>query len=244
MNFDELVFLDTETTGAEGQDRLCQVAYQYQGAEYNELFKPPLPISVDAMAVCHITNKMVADKPPFEGSEMQEHLKQLLEEENQVLVAHNARFDIGMLAKDEVSTSRYIDTLKIAQYLDPDGVIPRYSLQYLRYYLDLDIAPEDAPAHDALGDIRVLVKLFERLYQKMVDQGLSHEEIIDKMLEVSQLPTLIKKLNFGKYRGKNVADIAREDRGYLEWLQRQKIEQREQGNPDEDWEYTLKTYLG
>ena len=240
--FNELVFLDTETTGTDPQDRVCQVAYIYQGTEYDELFKPPVPISVDAMAVSHIDNHMVEDKPAFEESDMQAHLKQLLETDNQVLVAHNAKFDIAMLAKDEVSTSRYIDTLKVAQYLDPDGVIPRYGMQYLRYYLDLRV--ENAPAHNALGDIRVLVKLFERLYQKMVDQGMDHDAVIEKMEEVSKLPTLIKRFSFGKHVGKTVADIAREDRGYLEWLHKQKQTQRAEGNPDEDWEYTLEKYLG
>lgn len=238
----DLVFLDTETTGIEEADRLCQVAYIYQGQEYDELFLPPVPISVESMAVCHITNHMIADKPAFEGSAMQSHLKTILEQENKILVAHNARFDIRMLAKDEVSTSRYIDTLKIAQYLDTEGVIPKYNMQYLRYYLDLQI--DNAPAHNALGDIRVLVKLFERLYQKMRDQDMDHDTVIEKMIEVSMLPTLIKKFNFGKHVGKMIADVAREDRGYLEWLSKQKETQRAEGNPDEDWEYTLKTYLG
>ncbi|MFW0871088.1 MAG: exonuclease domain-containing protein [Patescibacteria group bacterium] len=243
MQYDNLVFLDTETTGTDEQDRICQVAYNFQGKEYNELFKPPLAISVEAMAVSHITNKMVADKEPFEGSEMQAHLKQLLEEENHILVAHNAQFDLAMLAKDEVSTSRYIDTLKVAQYLDPEGVIPRYGMQYLRYYLDIDIAPEEAPAHNALGDIRVLIKLFDRLYEKMLSQEGEHKKVIDKMMEISKLPVCIKRFSFGKYKDKLVAQVALEDKGYLEWLQKQKQEQRAQGNPDEDWEYTLQHYL-
>lgn len=244
MNYDDLVFLDTETTGADEQDRVCQVAYNYQGTEYNELFLPPVPISVEAMTVSHITNKMVADKPSFEGSDMQAHLKKLLEEGNKILVAHNAKFDIQMLAKDEISTSRYIDTLKVAQYLDPQGTIPRYGMQYLRYYLELDIDPQDAPAHDALGDIRVLIKLFERLYAKMVEQEGSEEQAIEKMMEVSTLPVCYKRFTFGKYKDKTIAEVAQSDKGYLEWLAKQKQEQRAQGNPDEDWEYTLQQYLG
>ena len=244
MKFDDLVFLDTETTGTTEADRVCQVAYQYQDQEYNELFKPPVPIAVEAMAVCHITNKMVEDKPAFEGSDMQAHLKKLLEEENKILVAHNAKFDIAMLAKDEVSTSRYIDTLKVAQYLDPQGSIPRYGMQYLRYYLELDIDPKDAPAHDALGDIRVLIKLFERLFAKMIEQEGSEEAAIEKMMEVSKLPVCIKRIPFGKHKDKTVAEVALEDRGYLEWLQKQKQQQRADGDPDEDWEHTLKIHLG
>ena len=243
MTMDDLVFLDTETTGLGPDDRLCQVAYHYQGVEYQELFRPPVPISVEAMAVSHITNAMVQDKSTFEGSAMQAHLKQLLEDENQMLVAHNAQFDISMLAKDQVSTKRYIDTVKIACHLDSEGVIPRYGLQYLRYFLNLGLSPQEAPAHDALGDVRVLVKLFERLYEKM-SQGLTGQEIKKEMMRISQLPRLMKKFDFGKYKDRLVAEVAQQDRGYLEWLQKEKIKQREEGHPDEDWEYTLTTHLG
>ena len=236
------MFLDTETKGVDESDRVFKVAYIYNGKEYNESFTPPVPISIDAMVVTGVTNKMIEGKPVFEGSEMQTHLKGLLEQENKILVAHNAKFDIAMLAKDEVSTARYIDTLKIAQYLDPDGVIPKYNMQYLRYFLELEV--DDAAAHDALGDIRVLKALFERLYEKMKKQDMSHDEILDKMQEVSKLPVLIKKFNFGKYIGQKVADVAKTDRGYLEWLLGQKKKQRDEGQPDEDWEYTLETYVG
>ena len=74
---DKLIFLDTETTGLELEDKICQVAYIVEGKEYNELFKPELPIKFEAMAVTHITNKMVEDKPAFVGSGMFKHLEEL-----------------------------------------------------------------------------------------------------------------------------------------------------------------------
>ncbi len=44
------IFLDTETTGTEKEDRLCQLAYKLETGEIvNELLKPPLPISIIAM---------------------------------------------------------------------------------------------------------------------------------------------------------------------------------------------------
>lgn len=239
--FGELVFLDTETTGLGPDDRLCQCAYIYRGEQYNELFKPPLPISVEAMSISHVTNHHVEDKPTFEGSKIQQHLQAVFADDQTLMVAHNAPFDMAILERDGVTVKRYIDTKKVAQVLDPDGVIPRYSMQYLRYYLDLQV--EGAQAHDALGDVLVLHALFERLYAKYVAQGMEHADIVTEMERVSSLPTLIKKFTFGKYKDKLVADVARDDRGYLEWLLGQKQAQRAQGNPDEDWEYTLKTYL-
>ena len=238
----KLIFLDTETTGTADEDRLCQCAYMTDEdpGEYNELFKPELPISVDAMAISHITNRHVEDKPAFEGSKMQSHLNSLMSDKGHVLVAHNAPFDVRMLEKDGVKVPQFIDTLKVVQFLDPQSMIPRYSLQYLRYYLDFDI---QAQAHDAWGDILVLEKLFERLYNKLAEQYHSHEEIVGKMIAITKEPLMIKRFNFGKYRDQLVIDVAQSDRGYLEWLYKQKQKQRDEGDPDENWEYTLKKVL-
>jgi len=159
------IFLDTETTGAAEKDRLCQLAYKTEKGEIvNQLFKPPLPIAIDAMCVNHITNEMVQNKPVFKDSPQHQKLVDLLSGDKNVLVAHNAKFDVEMLEKEGVYPKRIICTLKIARHMDPNGVIPRYNLQYLRYFLGIKIK---ATAHDALGDILVLEKIFERLFTKM-----------------------------------------------------------------------------
>jgi DNA polymerase III epsilon subunit-like protein len=92
------IFLDTETTGNGLDDRLCQIAFKPEnGPAVFELFNPGKPISIDAMAVHHITEKMVADKPPFMGSETCDKLRELVSDEKNVIVAHNAQFDMTML---------------------------------------------------------------------------------------------------------------------------------------------------
>jgi len=242
MDNSRLIFLDTETTGIGSEDRLCQVAYKFQGTEREALFKPPVPIGIDAMAVAHITNKMVADKEVFLDSAMHKNLAEIFSGEH-ILVAHNAGFDVEMLKREKLEPKQSIDTFKLAQYLDTEGEIPKYALQYLRYYHDLDVT--DAPAHDALGDIRVLEKLFDFYFQKMLTEGKEEAVVLEEMLAVSARPVLIKKFNFGKYIGTNVSDIAQRDRGYLQWLLNEKIRARDQEeNNDENWIYTLEHYLG
>ena len=69
------IYLDTETTGAGPDDRLCQIAFKPEvGPTTSELFNPGMPIAIDAMSIHHITNKMVENKPPFKGSEAYERL--------------------------------------------------------------------------------------------------------------------------------------------------------------------------
>ena len=64
------IYLDTETTGNGPDDRLCQIAFRPEnGPAVCELCNLGKPISIDAMAIHHITEKMVADKPTFQKSD-------------------------------------------------------------------------------------------------------------------------------------------------------------------------------
>jgi exodeoxyribonuclease X len=127
------IFLDTETTRNGPADRLCQIAFKTEeGAVVNELFNPGMPISIDAMTVHHITNEMVRDKPIFRDSDTWNQLQDLIKSDGNVMVAHNAAFDVDILKKEGIEPKSVICTLKLARYFDKEGVIPRYSLQYLR----------------------------------------------------------------------------------------------------------------
>jgi len=242
----KLMFFDTETTGNEQKDFLCQIAYKSGGENFTGLYKPPIKIPPEASAVHHITNKMVADKPSFANSGDLSKIKKLFEDKDTVVVAHNAPFDLMIIKKEGIEPKRFICTLRLARYLDKEEKIERYNLQYLRYLLEIEI---DATAHDALGDVLVLEKLFERLKNKMLTEiaptpegiGVTTESVVNKMIEISSHPSLIRTLNFGKYRGKKVEEVLQIDRGWLEWL----LGEKEKSDQiDEDWIYTLRHYLG
>ncbi|MEY2671992.1 MAG: polymerase subunit epsilon [Candidatus Parcubacteria bacterium] len=154
----KIVFLDTETTGINATDLLCQLAYKSGDEIFCELYNPGMKIPPEASAVTHISNKMVADKPSFKESGDYKNIKSMLEDDDTIMVAHNAKFDIGMIKKEGIVPAHTICTLRVVRALDKDGKIPQHKLQYLRYFLDIDI---EAQAHDALGDVLVLEKLFE-----------------------------------------------------------------------------------
>jgi DNA polymerase-3 subunit epsilon/exodeoxyribonuclease X len=235
-----LLFLDVETTGLEEDDRLVQVAYVYNGTEHESLFHPGRAMSIRSMEITHITNKHLEGKEKFVGSSFYKELEKILAKEDTIFVAHNASFDMGMLAREGLAVNKFIDTFKIAQELDVKGDIPAYRLQYLRYYLGIDL--DDACAHSALGDVKVLVALFVRMYDKMCAHD-SHDAVIQKMVHISSQPILIKRFNFGKYNGELIADVARKDHGYLSWLLGQKESDATNGMVEEDWIFTLKKYI-
>ena len=121
-----------------------------------------------------------------------------------------------------------ICTLKLARFLDKDGVIPQYSLQYLRYYLDLKV---EATAHDASGDILVLERLFKRIYARFKKDGF--QDPTEEMLRISNSPILIARMPFGKHKGLPFKEISAD---YLEWLLGTEL--------DEDMEHTVRHHLG
>lgn len=240
----KLIFFDTETTGNTEKDFLVQIAYKTGDEKFTELYKPEIKIPPEAMAIHHITNKMVEGKPTFKESTDQPIIKKLFEDANSVVVAHNAVFDLEVIKKEDIIPKRFICTLRLVRHLDPEEKIEKYNLQYLRYLLDLDV---EATAHDAMGDVLVLEKLFERLQKKMQEAptpegvGITTENIVNKMVEISSHPSLFHTFKFGKYNGQRIEDVVKTDKGYLEWLLGQKESSE---NIEEDWIYTLKHYLG
>jgi exodeoxyribonuclease X len=165
--------------------------------------------------------------------------KALFESPDTIAVAHNAAFDVAILKKEDIAVPKVICTMKVARALDPEDKIPSYRLQYLRYYLGIEV--EGVNAHDAWGDVVVLEQLFERLLAKLVKEKGDEANALKEMIAISAKPSLVRTIRFGKYAGRKFADILKEDRGYLEWLLKQK-----QQNPDgdEDMIYSLEEYLG
>ncbi len=230
-----ILFLDTETTDIGPGSRLVQLAYKngLTGEEVSAYFKPPVVISYGSMAVHHITNEMVADKPVFAGSEYQARLVVLLSET--ICVAHNAPFDIGILKNEGVEISTYIDTLRVARHLI---VSDQHNLQYLRYSLHLNTI--EVRAHDAMGDVLVLEALFAHLAGLVREKFscASDDEIVSKMLELTYAPVPMTTFAFGKYKGKTFDEVRAMDRGYITWLHTSE-KQKPVSEQNEDLMYTL-----
>lgn len=156
----KLLFLDTETTGL-SEPRLVQLAYHIEGESMYSvgLFKPPTPIELGAQMTHHVTDDMVKDSPTFQNSPDFERLQTLLNE--CVLVCHNAMFDIRVLKNEGLTIKNNLCTYLMAKKIFPlDNC---HKLQYLRYKLKLEV---QGLAHNALGDVLVM----EKLYYKMIDQ--------------------------------------------------------------------------
>ena len=217
----KIIVLDTETTGMLEKDRICQLSYLVLNEEFeieevhNDLCKPPLPISFEAMAIHHITPEMIEGEPTCVQTKAYKRLCELNSIEN-IIVIQNAAFDLGMLAKEGFSSQmNLIDTFRVLRAFYPnDG---SFALQFKRYQWGLYKQEEDLAkklgitikAHDALGDVIVLKHLFERLYE---------EHSMPKMILLCSEPIVLSHIPFGKNRGKKFVDVARTDRQDLQYM--------------------------
>ena len=204
------IYLDTETTGVDEKDRICQLSYKYNDNIVDELFNPQTSIEYEAMAINHITNKMVLDKPVFKDSTHWTVLNSLLSDDSNYLVAHNAEFDVAMLKKEGIIPKKVICSLKLSRYYDKDGIFTQYSLQYLRYRLGIEVAAE---AHNAQGDVIVLEKVFEFFFDKLKKEFPNNTE--EKLVDISNNPVFIARMPYGKYKGMLMQELPVD---YLGWM--------------------------
>ena len=219
------IYLDTEVTGLEKQDKLCQIAFLVEDEEgsfeiYEELCNPQIPITKGATECHGITDEMVADKDTFVESSIYRTLESFNDEEN-CIVAHNAGFDLDMLQRDgSVWRGKVLDTLKVARSLyNKDNSIKSFALQNLRNTFSLHTIEQEMiekfnttiKAHDALGDVLSLYALVKYLTEFF---NIS----LEKLIEISNSKTVLTYIPFGKYRNKTFNEIAQSDPKYLKWI--------------------------
>ena len=240
------IILDTETTGTDEQDRVIQLGYMVLGGKdvevHNEFCSADVPINFAAMEVHGITPEMIDGKPKCTEMPAYKRLFELNTPENYMII-HNAPFDLKMLEKEGFEVQmKVIDTLRVAKHIFEDEDAHR--LQYFRYKMDLYKEEEaeakklgiEVKAHDAIGDVLVL-KLFLTKLRKAVEEKFPGENPVEKMVDLTNTPILVKTFRFGKHKGKTLQEVAQEDAGYLRWM----LSAME--NLDDDMRYSINYYL-
>jgi len=240
------VLFDTETTGNQEADRIIQVGAMIVHAKdnieiFDELCSTQVPISFEAMEVHNITPDIITGKPAYTETDFAKRVEELNMPEN-YLIAHNISFDLGMLEKEGfINHYTLIDTVRCAKHLLPDS--PNHRLQYLRYALGLyKTEAQEAQklgiaikAHDAIGDVLVMKLLLSKLVT-LTQERFPGLNPMQKMAELTQTPVLMKHFKFGKYKEREIEEIANEDLGYIRWM-------RNNLDLDEDMKFTLDQYL-
>ena len=194
------------------------------------------------MEVHGITPDMIEGKPICSESAAYKRLEELNSDENYMII-HNAPFDLKMLEKEGFDVKmRVIDTLRVSKHIYEDEEAHR--LQYFRYKMGLykeeqkeaDALNIVVKAHDAIGDVLVL-KLFLSKLKEALSSRYPNENPVEKMVDLTNTPILIKSFKFGKHKGKTLQEVALSDAGYLRWM----LSSME--NLDDDMRYSINTVL-
>lgn len=182
----EVVFVvvDLETTGGPpGADAITEIgAVRVRGgaveSEMSTLVNPGRAIPAQITVLTGITNAMVASAPPV-GEALSTFLAWArLDGESTVLVAHNARFDVGHLRGAARalglgwSEPTVLDTLGLARRAWSRAEVPDHKLGTLAALVGSPIRP----AHRALGDARATVDVLHAALEVLAPLGVTHLE--------------------------------------------------------------------
>ena len=182
----EVVFVvvDLETTGGPpGADAITEIgAVRVRGgaveSEMSTLVNPGRAIPAQITVLTGITNAMVAGAPPV-GEALTAFLAWArLDGESTVLVAHNARFDVGHLRGAARalglgwSEPTVLDTLGLARRAWSRAEVPDHKLGTLAALVGSPIRP----AHRALGDARATVDVLHAALEVLAPRGVTHLE--------------------------------------------------------------------
>ena len=182
----EVVFVvvDLETTGGPpGADAITEIgAVRVRGgaveSEMSTLVNPGRAIPAQITVLTGITNAMVAGAPPV-GEALSAFLAWArLDGESTVLVAHNARFDVGHLRGAARalglgwSEPTVLDTLGLARRAWSRADVPDHKLGTLAALVGSPIRP----VHRALGDARATVDVLHAALEVLAPLGVTHLE--------------------------------------------------------------------
>jgi DNA polymerase-3 subunit epsilon len=189
-----------------------------------KLLNPQIPIPQSSSDIHGITDEMVKDAPTFKqaGNEIKQFL------EGCDLGGYNSnRFDIPILMEEflragmeevDLSEQRMIDVQHIFYQMEPRTLTAAY-----KYYCDKELEN----AHSAEVDIKATIEVLEAQVTRYPKLGntvdsilgvIGEEKIVDYARRFIFDEKGVEVFNFGKNKGKSVADTLRNEPQYYDWM--------------------------
>lgn len=224
-----LAFIDLETTGISlSSDRIVEIAIVKMMPDNTRLVKrklinPQIAIPPASTEIHGITDEMVKDAPTFKqaGNEIKQFL------ENCDLGGYNSnRFDIPMLMEEflragmdvDLSNRRMVDVQHIFYTMEPRTLSAAY-----KFYCQKELINAHSAEADVNATIDVLLSQVER-YNNLgnsVDTilgAIGEEKIVDYARRFGFDDKGVEVFNFGKYKGRSVADVLKSEPQYYDWM--------------------------
>lgn len=190
ITYDQILFFDTETTGLPPKDakwetdyeqfpRICQLSWIYAGREENHIIRPDgWVIPQEATDVHGITNEYAQEH----GEPLVYVMGKFLNDchDAKLICGHNVYFDISTVkseimrvatydqfADDALYKGKRIDTMRPAmKFVDARFSNGRLKFPRLEELYAKCFPGESFPAHDAIEDVRAVVRCLPVLVEK------------------------------------------------------------------------------
>jgi DNA polymerase III subunit epsilon len=223
-----LAFIDLETTGINlATDRIIEIAIvkvlsDGKRSVKRKLINPQIPIPKQSSDLHGITDEMVKDAPVFK--EVAQELKQMLDGCD--IAGYNSnRFDIPMLVEEflradvdfEMKGRRLIDVQNIFHKMEQRTLSAAY-----KFYCNKVLDGAHSAEIDATATHEILIAQLERY----PDLGTSIDSVLkligeEPIVDFARrfvMENGIEIFNFGKYKGKAVAEVLRTEPQYYDWM--------------------------
>ncbi|MEN3977764.1 DUF3820 family protein [Acinetobacter sp. CWB-B33] len=212
----QAIILDTETHTLNGQP--IEIAYAPiqisdhkitldKSQLFDQLYSVDEPISFAAMAVHHILESDLENKPHYTTFK--------LPEDTLYIIGHNIDYDIRALEKCGVDSTRIkaICTLALARLVWPDAEAHNISALIYMISKGSEKAREMIrKAHRADMDIILTANILMHIVHHLKINS------IEELYAASEDARIPRSINFGKHRGTAIADLPAD---YVQWLMRQ-----------------------
>ncbi|MBN1990215.1 MAG: ribonuclease H-like domain-containing protein [Bacteroidales bacterium] len=224
-----LAFIDLETTGIDvTNDRIVEIAVVKIFPDGKEEVRcrrvnPTIPIPKEATAVHGITDEDVKDEPTFK--EIAKSLAQTLEGCDFAGFNSN-KFDFPLLAEEflragvdfDFHKRRFIDVQTIFHKMEKRTLEAAY-----KFYCQKDLTDAHSAEADTVATYEVLKAQLDRYPDLENDvewlaSFSSHTRNVDFAGRIVLDDKDVEVFNFGKYKGRSVAEIFEKEPSYYAWM--------------------------
>lgn len=226
-----IAFIDLETTGVSlSTDRIVEIAIikllpDDTRQVKRKLINPQMPIPKSSSDIHGITNEMVKDAPTFK--QVANEVKVFIE--NCDLGGYNSnRFDIPILMEEflrvgleiDLSKRKMVDVQHIFYTMEPRTLTAAY-----KFFCEKELVD----AHSAEADVSATIDVFLAQLKRYGNLGNSVESVLsvigeDKIVDYARRFGFDDKgveiFNFGKHKGRPVADVLKAEPQYYDWMMR------------------------
>ncbi len=230
-----IVFFDLETTGLNiAKDRIIEIsAIKIMPNGDQEIktrrLKPvddngnQIPLPKEVSELTHITDEDLADQPTFKqiAKSLAEWMKGC------DLGGYNSnRFDVPLLAEEFLRADADID-LRKSKFVDAQVIFNKKEQRTLtaayRFYCDKELEGAHGAQADILATYEVLKAQLDRYPDlqndiEFLSEYSAHNNNVDFAGRFIYNEKNEEVINFGKYKGRKLAEVLLTDQGYYGWM--------------------------